>query len=498
MFHKKTERGQALILITFAAIGLFAFAALAIDGSRAFSNKRHAQNAADTAALAAALAHLRCTPAPCDAAARSAAAEAAALARADSNGYDNNGTTNEVHVYNPPIDGPYAGNSEYIQVKIVSSIPATFARVIGRQTLTSAVEAVTRVQGTGTSSSSYPTDALVALRETDCGICSGGNLNLHVLGSGVFSNSPDNDCKPNGSMDLDGNGTYESALDLDGNGTYESAGSFTNPAGAAGVCINKVTTTLIGSPKVGAPIKSFDPKIEAPSFSCSTDIPSGFDPDKDAPVDTDGAIVLPAGHYSANLKLESTSTYKLVNGNYCLDNGLTIKGGANIKISNVNVRLNGGQFDAGGGSGTGTFECNSLFVYGVAGSDGVHFSGNGRVTCTGVTFYMEDGGVTWNGNSNSDLTAPTGGTYKGLLMYLPASNVDVVKINGTSNNKLVGSIIAPGSEVTISGNSGSNGYDTQIIASYITLRGNSNTTIKFNPANQYVPPPGDSSIEQAQ
>ena len=58
MIHKKTERGQALILIAFAAIGLFAFSALAIDGSRAFSNKRHAQNTADTAALAAALAHI--------------------------------------------------------------------------------------------------------------------------------------------------------------------------------------------------------------------------------------------------------------------------------------------------------------------------------------------------------------------------------------------------------------------------------------------------------
>ena len=51
-----TPRGQALVLIALAAVGLFAFAALAIDGSRVFSDRRHSQNASDTSALAAALA----------------------------------------------------------------------------------------------------------------------------------------------------------------------------------------------------------------------------------------------------------------------------------------------------------------------------------------------------------------------------------------------------------------------------------------------------------
>lgn len=39
-----TPRGQALVLIALAAVGLFAFAALAIDGSAVFSDRRHAQN----------------------------------------------------------------------------------------------------------------------------------------------------------------------------------------------------------------------------------------------------------------------------------------------------------------------------------------------------------------------------------------------------------------------------------------------------------------------
>ena len=49
------EKGQALVVIALAAVALFGFVALAIDGSAQYSDRRNAQNAADTAALAAAL-----------------------------------------------------------------------------------------------------------------------------------------------------------------------------------------------------------------------------------------------------------------------------------------------------------------------------------------------------------------------------------------------------------------------------------------------------------
>src|SRR5215211_2327063 len=131
MITKASEKGQALILITLAAIGLFAFAALAIDGSMAFSDKRHAQNAADSAALAGALAKIRGNDwnTTVD----------IAKARATSNGYNNNGVANIVEVYlcsdaNATCTAlPAAARpEEYIQVKITSHVQTTFAKVIGR------------------------------------------------------------------------------------------------------------------------------------------------------------------------------------------------------------------------------------------------------------------------------------------------------------------------------------------------------------------------------
>jgi Flp pilus assembly protein TadG len=133
MKHEFPEKGQALILVALAAIGLFAFAALAIDGSRVFSDKRHAQNAADTAALTGSLAHIR-----------GSAIITAALERAKANGYDN-GSSNDVTVTladTPP--GACPGTGKDITVTIVSYVDTTFARVIGRNQITNAVTSSAR------------------------------------------------------------------------------------------------------------------------------------------------------------------------------------------------------------------------------------------------------------------------------------------------------------------------------------------------------------------
>src|SRR4026209_1833142 len=139
MIIKAREKGQALILIALAAIGLFAFTALAIDGSRAYSNKRHAQNAADTAALAGALA-----------CARGNDIEAAAIARAQANGYQTNGTSTQVTVTMvdvPTEDCPSDTTGKDITVTIVSHLDTTFSKIIGTNQIESGAPATSRACG---------------------------------------------------------------------------------------------------------------------------------------------------------------------------------------------------------------------------------------------------------------------------------------------------------------------------------------------------------------
>jgi len=194
MFSKK-ESGQALILITLAAVGLFAFAALAIDGSRVYSDKRHAQNAADTAALAGALAYARAEEDDIeDEDDILDVIEDAAQPRASDNGYDG-GAKNDVTIsFVDNDDGCPSGEGINITVHIDSDLDMTLARVIGRSQF--------RNQATSITHSCRPDEgipfdgnAVVGLREfkpgdkddKDCGITS-GTSNWTVTGGGVWSN----------------------------------------------------------------------------------------------------------------------------------------------------------------------------------------------------------------------------------------------------------------------------------------------------------------------
>lgn len=200
MINKPTEKGQALIVIALAAVVLFGFAALAIDGSAAFSDKRHAQNAADTAVMAAALAYSHSndlTPA-----AQDNVINSTAFARTLSNGYDNNGTTNIVKVTITDISAdstercPGKAIGKYIKVDIASAVQTSLARVIGQKQLVSRVSATSRACGT-INAPLFPGAAIVGLDQlytvhgghlADCGFDTGGNGTWNITGGGVFSN----------------------------------------------------------------------------------------------------------------------------------------------------------------------------------------------------------------------------------------------------------------------------------------------------------------------
>ena len=132
----RNERGQALIVVVLAIVGLAGMVGLVVDGGNVFLDRRNAQNAADSAALASALTRIR----------GGNSLAGAAFEAAAQNGYDNNGITNTVEVHHPPIDGPNEGDVEYIQVIIVSHVKTYIAGVVGFDQLTNRVQAVARTK----------------------------------------------------------------------------------------------------------------------------------------------------------------------------------------------------------------------------------------------------------------------------------------------------------------------------------------------------------------
>src|SRR5688572_12970186 len=112
--HEKKEDGQVLILIVFGLIGLIGMTALVVDGGLAYSDRRNAQNAADAAAWAAALAY-----------GRGQDLENAALSVAETNGYKEDGTQSAVLVSvdnTPSGDCPGSASGVDITIEITSTL----------------------------------------------------------------------------------------------------------------------------------------------------------------------------------------------------------------------------------------------------------------------------------------------------------------------------------------------------------------------------------------
>jgi hypothetical protein len=111
-------------------------------------------------------------------------------------------------------------------------------------------------------------------------------------------------------------------------------------------------------------------------------------------------------------------------------------------------------------------------VYVVDGGE-FRINANAVVTGVGVTIFLTNGAtVHFNGSAEINLTAPTTGTYAGVLMFGDRDNGNGDNIfNGTANSSLTGALYFPTQMVTYNGNfSGVNGC-LRLVARSIDLQG---------------------------
>ncbi|MEO0596456.1 MAG: Tad domain-containing protein [Chloroflexota bacterium] len=133
--HNTKERGQAIVLVAITMVIMLAFTGLAIDGGGAFLLYRDVQNATDSAALSAAFA-LCSEGDPVSAGLRSAAIngfEDPSNSSPNSQGApvgSTTGTDVRVTINHPPVDGPYAGDDQFVTVEIESTKPSYFIQVV--------------------------------------------------------------------------------------------------------------------------------------------------------------------------------------------------------------------------------------------------------------------------------------------------------------------------------------------------------------------------------
>lgn len=158
-----------------------------------------------------------------------------------------------------------------------------------------------------------------------------------------------------------------------------------------------------------------------------------------------------------NGNVNSNQTRTLNPGTY---NGMDLKG---------NVTLNPGTYVIDGGD--------------------LSIGAQAKVTGSGVTFVLTSktaatnpnsiGQIKMNGGATVNLTAPSSGTYQGVLIYQDrraALSNQSNKVNGNSASKLQGAVYVASQEVEFTGTTGLNTNCFQLVARRITWSGNSAIT----------------------
>lgn len=431
--YSKKERGQALIIITFAIVGLIGLVGLAVDGGMAYSDHRHAQNAADSAAYAAALAHVSDPTHSTDI---TLAAKNIALI----NGYDSDLVSNTVTITTTPSTSgcPAATGSGVdnvdIKVEIVSHLNTTFARVVGINQMTSRVFATARAcdtSGTASSGPVYSGNSIFATKAfEECNGKKGVNVKINAA---------------SGSIQLWGGG-FGSA------GTGSTCMDFQN--GITSLKLSEV------EPKTCATLQS--------AASSSTDATfKGFEGSEDKCLKNGKPII------SYDVKFTDPP-----NLNITCDTDATKSGS----------KLNPGNWPGSTGA-TGDFPQSGVTelmpgTYCVTGD----FAKGRDLKGTGVTIVLKDGSFDLNGGSLK-LTAPTSGTYKGLVIYMPPTNESTVNWNGGAKIDITGTMLMQSATCTIEGGAQVQHQPWQMICSTWARTGTADIQGSYDPSKFFVLPP---------
>lgn len=416
----KEQTGQTLVFVSLSMLVLMGFVALAVDVGLLFRARRNVQIAADAAAVAGALDYKYNG----SISSAKTAAQAAALA---------NGVTSAsfVTVNDPPLNG-YHESTGYTEAIISQPTSTFFMKLFNRSSLNVAARAVA---GSGVSNG-----CIWALAR------SGDDVSLTGSGSITASNcSIYDDSSASNALTLTGSGSI-SAQSIGIVGGYSVTGS--------------------GRLTPNPPVTGIGPAADPLTLTPPT-IPTGTCSSNCTPSNTgSGNLTLSPGTYTS-ITNTGSGTLTLNAGNYIINGSLTNTGSGNLILGAGNYTI-GGNFTSTGSSsvtlGSG--------LYAVGGN--LSLTGSGGLIGTGVTFYTQ-GSSTLTGSGNENLTAPTSGTYNGVLIYQPSSDSSTIAITGSGGDQIQGILYAPSASLTLTG-SGSLNVSLNMIVNALTVTGSGSVT----------------------
>jgi hypothetical protein len=252
------------------------------------------------------------------------------------------------------------------------------------------------------------------------------------------------------------NPTASGAFSANGNVTVSSGcGLLVDSSSSTGL-------TVVGSVSITAPTIGVVGGYSAGGSSTFTPTPktgviAASDPLAYVPEPTVGSCA----HTNFSLAGSSGSSgspYQLYAGTYC--GGISVKG-------NAVLNFNAGTYVLAGG--------------------GMSISSNTTMTGTGITFYNTTGtggygAISFGGNAQANISAPTSGPLAGILFFQDRSipSTDAAStITGNSSSTFDGALYFPTTALSFNGNSSANGYSI-VVANQLTLSGDASIGTNYS------------------
>lgn len=427
------EDGQTLIVVAIGLTVILGFMALATDVGIQLRNRRLAQTAADSAAMAGASQLLTSATGTTLTNDINAVGEAAA----SENGFTNGSSGTTVYV-GTPEDGPYAGNASYVEAIVTQSAPTIFMAIFGRNTMTVSAEAVATL-GNGN-------NCIYALSTSGNGVTVQNSGDIYIPGCGVQDNS---------NLAVNEGGTITArSIGVSGTSSGSSVGSNeTSPAPVYNI----------------APASNPLAYLTPPSYTVSSCTQTlTLNEYSNPPVSPSNAgTYVQTTPYNTPVTFTPNTTYSY-NGNPCYG-GITINGGTATLNNPTGVVLINGSLTVENGA-TANLGCGLYYITGnlTATGNGFNAPSSGTTGC-GVTFYVEGDIDIGNGGQSISLIAPTSGSYNGILFWQPGSGT-TFSVNGGSNSMMEGIVYAPGTAITLDNGSNSNIY-LDVVGNTVNVQG---------------------------
>jgi Flp pilus assembly protein TadG len=105
--------------------------------------------------------------------------------------------------------------------------------------------------------------------------------------------------------------------------------------------------------------------------------------------------------------------------------------------------------------------------------NGINMGGQTTLTGTGVTLYIDSGGVSMAGGATVSLSAPSSGTWQGVQFFQNRLNSTPSTFVGGTAQLINGLMYFPAANLTYTGGSSSNATATTIVANTLAMVGNS-------------------------